>query len=365
MPRLVYIVPANRWSGVERYVLDLCRYFAGLGWNIDIFTRDARAVDSLFRIPGVTLRHARFGGYTDFSTLISLWRFLRSLPREEAVTIHANRYRDAQLAEWARILAKRRDVRLVVTRHYVSPGKVRIPYSKLYHNIDAHLFVSHKARQVFLSSWREGHTPFDPASLRVIHNSLLLPPGHSPAPLPDKGPVIAMYHGRLAPGKGLETLIKAMAIMAERKVKMRLRVVGTGNPDYVDGLRRMAEACGVMERIDWTRHTPDPMPLIAGASFGVLPSEASEAFGLANIEYMAQGRPQVTTTNGAQPEYLTDGHDAILISPADPIALADAMQRLAESPILRAEMGEKAWLTFSTTLSWPRFAAEMYKAYTT
>lgn len=363
MPRLVYIVPANRWSGVERYVLDLCRHFSSRGWPIHLFTRDARAVDSLLRMPGVTIHHARLGGYTDFSTLFAIWRFIKSLPKDETAIFHTNRYRDAVLVDSARRLARRPEIRLVATRHYVAPGKVRFPFSRLYHRLDAHIFVSAKARDAFMESWNPGMTPFDPAAIRVIHNSIMLPDSHLPAPFPEKGPVIAMYHGRIAPGKGLETLIDALTVLAEKKVKLRLRIVGTGNPDYTDVLRNRAIKAGVMERIDWTRYTTDPLPLIAGCAFGVLPSQTSEAFGIANIEYMAQGRPQISTFNGAQPEYLSDGVDAIMVPPDDAAALADAMQALARDPSLRLKLGNNAWNTFSRRLSWGRFAQTMESLY--
>lgn len=362
-PRLVYILPSNRWSGVERYVLDLCRHFSAAGWPVDVFTRDARAVDSLFRLPGVKLHHARFEGWHDLPTALKLLRFIRRLDKKRPAVIHTNRYRDALIADWARRLAKRPDVKLVMTRHYVGPGKTSMLYRHLYHRLDSHLFVSAKARDSFLSAWPEQHYPFNPSALYVIHNSLLLAPDHVPAPLSDSGPVVAMYHGRLSPGKGLETLIDALAIVAARKVKMRLRITGTGSPDYADALRRRAQRLGVMERIDWTRHTADPLPLIAACSFGILPSEAEEAFGLANIEYMVQGRTLITTANGAQGEYLTDGLDAIIVPPGDAPKLADAMQRLAENPGLRTSLSQEAARSFNQNLSWPRFAAKMTSVY--
>lgn len=277
--------------------------------------------------------------------------------------IHANRYRDALVADIARRLARKRNVKIVMTRHYVGPGNPRLPYKALYPRLDAHIFVSDKARRGFLEAWRQGHTPFDPVSLLVVHNSLLLPEDFKADPLPDRSAATAMYHGRLAPGKGLETLIDALAVLAGEKVKVRLRIAGTGNPDYVDALRRRAESAGVMDRIDWTRHTPNPLELIASADFGVLPSEASEAFGLANIEYLAQGRPQVCTANGAQAEYLTEGEEALFVPPGDAPALAAAMRRLAGDADLRREMGRQASETLRRNLSWKRFSDKMTSLY--
>lgn len=277
--------------------------------------------------------------------------------------IHANRYRDALIADIARRLARKRNVRIVMTRHYVAPGNPHLPYKALYPRLDAHLFVSEKARKGFLEAWRQGHTPFDPVSLRVVHNSLLLPDDFEADPLPERNAATAMYHGRLVPGKGLETLIDALGILAREKVKMRLRIAGTGNPDYVDALRRRAESAGVMDRIDWTRHTPNPLELIATADFGVLPSDASEAFGLANIEYLVQGRPQVCTANGAQAEYMTEGEEALFVPPGDAQALAEAMRRLAEDPDLRREMGLRASETLRRDLSWTSFADKMTEIY--
>lgn len=363
-PRLVHILPANRWSGVERYALDLCRHFSGLGWRVDVFTRDARAIDSLFRIPGVRLRHARFGGWTDLTSLFQLWRFIRRHAKGEGgMVIHAHRYRDALTADLARRLARRRGVRIVMTRHYVAPGNPKMPFKALYPRLDEHLFVSERAKKTFLEAWRSGHTPFDPAVLRVVHNSLLLPDGFTPASMPDRVAAIAMYHGRLAPGKGLEQLIEAMEILARDKVKVRLRIVGTGSPDYVDGLRRRAAMLGVMDRIDWTRHTPSVMELIATADFGVLPSEVSEAFGLANVEYMVEGRPQVCTANGAQAEYLRNGEDALFVEPGNAGQLAEKMRMLAEDRDLRLKMGEAAGRNFRDSLAWPIFAEKMKEIY--
>lgn len=149
----------------------------------------------------------------------------------------------------------------------------------------------------------------------MIHNSLNIP--DIPAvPEPAKGPVTAIYLGRLAPDKGLESIIDALALL--KGEKLRLRLVGTGRPDYVDSLRAKAVAAGVMNVIDWPRHKEEALDFIRNSHFGVTPSSAPEAFGLSNIECMAQGRPVIASDNGAQPEYISDGKEGILVPPATP-----------------------------------------------
>ena len=49
---LIHILTENRWGGMTRYALDICRHYKSLGWNVVAFTRDAKAVDSLFRERG-------------------------------------------------------------------------------------------------------------------------------------------------------------------------------------------------------------------------------------------------------------------------------------------------------------------------
>lgn len=170
-----------------------------------------------------------------------------------------------------------------------------------------------------------------------------------------------MYHGQLIPGKGVETLIDALSLL--KGLRLRLKIVGNGTPDYVDRLRRRAITRGVMESIDWHKHSNNPLELIRASDFGVLPSQIEEACGMANIEYMACGRPQVCTSNGAQSEYITDGREGFLVPPGNPVLLAEAMRKLATDIALRRRMGERALKTFRNTLSWQSFISKLTPLY--
>lgn len=357
-PTLIHIVSGNRWGGVERYALDICKHFKSLDWNVLALTRDAKAIDSMFEKEGIELFHAPLQGVYDFYSVRILSKLLKA--SHGKVIVHAHGFRNAFTALLAKKISGKKDVKVVMTRHKVRRAVDSWVLKLIYRNLDALIFVSRAARDRFVATWHNRLMPISAERMHVIHNSLNIP-----APLyipPSSGrPLTAMFHGPLNPGKGLETLIDALTMLKGKRI--RLRIVGSGTPDYVDRLRRRAISRGVMELIDWHKHTDDPLPLIKDCDFGVLPSVEEEAFGLANIEYMAAGRPQICSSNGAQPEYITDAWEGFLIPPSNASFLAESIIKLASDPELRLKMGKKALLSFTNRLSWAHFINPLTQIY--
>lgn len=358
--RIIHIVHGNTMGGAQRYALDICRHYAGLGHDVTALTRDARVIDTQFREAGVSLAHAPLRDYPDLFSSLALRPMLEESPQGRTV-VHVHRYRDALTAIIARSMARRPDVRIIVTRHISEPAKDNMLRRFIYRHVDAHIFVSEFSRKEFLATWRHGRYPLDSARLHVAFNSrnIIADPTEEPA----KGAITAMFHGTLRQGKGLDTLIRAMTYLKD--TRLRLRIVGNGDPDYCDTLRRLALSLGVMDSIDWSRNVSDPARMIPQCHFGVLPTSVPEAFGMANLEYMAAGRPQICTFNGAQPEYLTPGVEALEVPPTDPEALADAMRRLYEDKDLRRMLGNAAAQRYAKTLSWQHFISRIDKIYGT
>ncbi|HUH17439.1 MAG TPA: glycosyltransferase family 4 protein, partial [Methylomirabilota bacterium] len=70
-----------------------------------------------------------------------------------------------------------------------------------------------------------------------------------------------------------------------------------------------------------------------------------EAQGISILEAMARRRPVVATAVGGIPEVISDGVDGLLVPPADPAALADAISSVLLDGALRERLGEAGYRT--------------------
>ena len=152
-------------------------------------------------------------------------------------------------------------------------------------------------------------------------------------------PVNVAILGRLVPVKNQKLAVEAVAAANERGCSVTLTVIGSGPEE--EPLRRRAEELGVAERITWAGYSDAPTPLLLTADVCILTSD-SEGFPNTVVEYMAAGRPVISTDVGGTREIVTEGETGYLVPPGDVAVLADAIVRLARDPELRKRMGGAA-----------------------
>lgn len=153
------------------------------------------------------------------------------------------------------------------------------------------------------------------------------------------GPRIVLAVGRMVYYKGFEYLIRAMA-----GVRGHLLLVGEG--PLLRKLERQAFDAGAMDRITFLGRVSqeEMIGYFHAADVFVMPSIArSEAFGIAQLEAMACGKPVVNTwLKSGVPFVSIDGETGVTVGPSDADALAAAINRLFDDPILRNRLGAAA-----------------------
>ena len=166
-----------------------------------------------------------------------------------------------------------------------------------------------------------GHLP---RHRTVIHNGID-PRSYAPAAPRDTGPLRLLSVGTLSAVKGHEHAIRALRLVRAGGVDAELTMVG-GGPEQ-ERLRRLAEPDRAA--VHFAGHHADPRAFLAQADVFVMPSV--EGFSNALLEAMASGLPVIGVSTGGTAEAVIDGEGGLLVPPADPIAMARAIEALASS----------------------------------
>jgi glycosyltransferase involved in cell wall biosynthesis len=152
---------------------------------------------------------------------------------------------------------------------------------------------------------------------------------------PGRVPIVLAV-ARLAPQKGLETLVEAARKWRDRDPVPLLVFAGDG--PLRAALAGQAEAAGVAARFLGQRG--DVPALLAAADVVVLPS-VWEGQPLILQETLRAGRPLVASRVGGIPD-LTGEDGALLVPPGDAAALATAVLSVLGDPALATRLGEAA-----------------------
>jgi glycosyltransferase involved in cell wall biosynthesis len=167
-----------------------------------------------------------------------------------------------------------------------------------------------------------------------------------------EGQLVLGYFGFLNRSKGGITLIHTLDRLVQRGYDVHLLMIGerVGASDptnfaYLHEVETLIGKRGLTHRVRWTGHQSADqvsadltaidvllMPYVDGASLRRGTLMAGLAHGCAIV---------TTTPQGPLPE-LIDGHDLIYVSPENAVSAAAAVARLAENPMLRQILGERA-----------------------
>ncbi len=273
------------------------------------------------------------------STLAAAWRFVRFL-RLHRIDVMQPHFPDstyfgtplARLAGVPRVVRTVRDL-----GYWMRPIDRWI--GRLYNPlVDATLVNSEEVRGAVLRTYRPRSE-----TVVVIENGIDLGRFAS-LPLPEAGrnggaPRRIGLVANLRPVKDPESFVRAAAIVAGRHADVEFRVAGEG--ELRPGLEELARNLGLAGRMRFLGSVEDVPGLLGQLDVAVICSQ-SEGLSNALLEYMAAGRAIVATAVGGNVGLIRDGVHGLLVPPADPGRLAEAICRLLDDLALASRLAQSA-----------------------
>jgi glycosyltransferase involved in cell wall biosynthesis len=144
------------------------------------------------------------------------------------------------------------------------------------------------------------------------------------------------FVGWLWPIKGVNYLVEAMGKVVQQAPTTLLALVGKGGEE--SSLKNQVKALNLGDNVVFLGWRPDIEEIMPSFDLLVLPS-LNEGMGRVLVEAMAAGLPIVASRVGGIPDLVKDGKNGLLVPPADPTALAEAISKLLNNKEKRERLG--------------------------
>ncbi len=374
-------------GGMSVYIRELSRQMGLRGHRVDIFTRagDGLACGDVLQISEnvrlVPLDLGPGGDAPKTALYPHLARFFHALERfreREGArydVIHSHYWLSGQVGLWAR---QAWGALHLTTFHTLAAVKKLVcgPESESDARMDAERGLAAASDRIVVTSDREKDhliRHYDADADRVT----VIPCGVDLDRFQPKDRTVArkqigvaseeklvLYVGRLAPEKGLDRLIRAVACLRHIS-ELRLIVVG-GDGEHDRARRRMMElsrSCGIGGRVTFKgRLEQSELPFFYSAADLLSLPSSYESFGMVALEALACGTPVAATRVGAMEQLLRDPGNGRLAPDLRPSSLAAAIEGLLRDRAAGLP-GTASIRRAAADYDWSRVATDVLKVY--
>lgn len=176
------------------------------------------------------------------------------------------------------------------------------------------------------------------------------------------GPLRLLFVGNLIPRKGLEVVLRAVALLPADS--WRLDVVGSLAADdaYTTYIQRLIQQFAFGNQVVLHGLLDDQAlgKLLQTSHLLVVPS-SYEGFGIVYLEGMGFGLPAIATTAGAASEIISDGRNGFLIAEGAAQTLAQRLALLSDDRQRLAQMGTAALQRYQTHPTWEQSMVNIHR----
>ncbi len=382
-------------GGMNVYVVELARRLAARGVEVDIFTRATTSAlePQVLAADGVLVRHITAGPFEGLSKGElpgQLCVFAREVLRAEAAqpvghydAVHSHYWLSGQVGALAR---DRWGVPLIHSMHTMAKvkndalaeGDTPEPEGRIIGEEQvveaADVLIANtdlEAKQLI------NLYDADPARVEVVHPGVDLDvfrphdrrTTRRELGLPEDAAVL-LFAGRIQPLKAPDVLLRAVAVLLERRPDLRSRLVVpvVGGPsgsglEHPTALADLAADLGIDDVVRFVLPVAQQelSRWCAAADLVAVPSY-NESFGLVAVEAQASGTPVVAAAVGGLTTVVRDGVSGLLVDGHAPRDWAAALERIVSDDALRDRLAVGA-LEQARGFSWERTADRTLEVY--
>ncbi len=333
--KILQILPELNVGGVERGTVDLAKELVRLGHKAVVVSNGGDLVADIEKA-GVIHYHLPVHRKSLFNIIRMVGKLCQIIKKEEIDVVHAR----SRMPAWVAFFACRRArVAFVTTCHGYYK---KHPFS----------FVMGWAKRVIVPSnviarhmIEDFGVPHE--RIRFIPRSVDLNKFKYLSPDKRTGKTFNVgIIGRLTPIKGHLHFIKAMAKVARVHPDIKIWIVGdapSSKDAYKEQIKVLVNRLGLKECAEFLGTQKDIPDILTHLNCLVLATTTQEAFGRVIVEAQACGVPVVATAVGGVIDIIENGRTGLIVSPADPAAMAEAVIKIIDDKSLAFRLAEDAY----------------------
>jgi len=332
---ILQILPQLNVGGVETGTLDLAKYLVKHGHKAVVVSNGGEMVKEMesYGVIHYQLPVHRKSFFTMWKLVPKLAEIIR---REQIDIVHAR----SRVPAWIAYFACRKTNAIFITtchgyyrRHYFSYvmgwGKRVIALSNI--------IARHMLEDFDVSHER----------LRLIPRSVDLDKFKYSSPDKKRKTEFNVgIIGRITPLKGHLHFVKSMAYVARNVPRLKVWIVGdapSSKEAYKEQVQVLVKRLGLWHCTQFLGNQRDIPAIMANLDVLVLATTTHEAFGRVIVEAQACGVPVVATRVGGVVDIIDDNKTGLLVPPADPSSIADAVTKIYKDAELSRTLAENAY----------------------